>query len=99
MVPPFLMVRVRASTKGEDWLCEVDLEYGGQHSRHSVAVKRADLDRWGDGTERENVERLVARSFDFLLEHEPPGSILATFDLSVIQTYFPDFDSAIKRQA
>jgi len=44
------------------------------------------------------VEGLVTRSFNFLLEHEPPNAILASFDLSVIQSYFPDYASAIKRQ-
>jgi len=43
------------------------------------------------------VEDLVARSFDFLLEREPPGSILNRFDLSVIQRYFPDYDQQFKR--
>jgi hypothetical protein len=39
----------------------------------------------------------VARSFAFLLEREPPGSILRRFDLSVIPRYFPDYDSQIRR--
>ncbi len=91
------MVGVRAQTKGDDWVCEVNVEHAGQRTRHSVTVKRADLQRWGDGIEREDVEGLVARSFDFLLEHEPPSAILASFDLSVIQSYFPDYESAIER--
>ncbi len=43
------------------------------------------------------MERLVIESFDFLLEHESPSAILATFELSVIQSYFPDYDRAFKR--
>jgi hypothetical protein len=43
------------------------------------------------------VEDLVARSFEFLLQREPPGSILSTFDLSVIQRYFPEYDRAFRR--
>jgi hypothetical protein len=91
------MVRVRAEIKGDDWLCEVDIDHAGQRTGHLVTVKPADLERWGDGREQEDVERLVARSFDFLLEHEPPNAILASFQLSVIQNYFPDYESAIKR--
>jgi hypothetical protein len=90
------MVRVSAEMKGEDWLCEVNVDHAGQRTRHAVTVKRADLERWGEGIARGDVEGLIARSFDFLLEHEPPNAILASFDLSVIQSYFPDFDSAIK---
>jgi len=42
------------------------------------------------------VERLVMRSFKFLLEREPAGSILKTFQLSVIPRYFSEFDSIIR---
>jgi hypothetical protein len=91
------MVTVRAEPKGDDWFCEVNVDHAGQHTRHKVTVARADLERWATGTEREDVESLVARSFDFLLEREPPNAILATFDLSVIQRYFPEYDAAFRR--
>ena len=42
------------------------------------------------------VEDLVRRSFEFLLEREPPSSILPRFDLSVIERYFPDYDQRLK---
>ena len=92
------MVKVRAETKGDGWLCEVIVDHAGQHTRHAVTVSRADLERWAGGAERKDVESLVARSFDFLLEREPPRSILPTFELSVIQRYFHDFDSAFRRR-
>ena len=91
------MIRVRAEPKGDDYVCEVSVDDAGQHSRHAVTVKRADLERWAGGTERQDVEDLVTRSFAFLLEREPPSAILATFDLSVIQRYFPEYDSAFRR--
>jgi hypothetical protein len=40
--------------------------------------------------------RLVERSFEFLLEREPNTSILAEFDLAVIQRYFPDYERTIR---
>ncbi len=92
------MVSVRAEPRGEDWVSEVSVDHAGQRTRHSVTVTRADLDRWAGGTERENVESLVSRSFDFLLEREPPNAILTTFDLSVIQQYFPEYNSIFKRR-
>lgn len=91
------MVTVRAESKGESWLCEVTVDHAGQRSRHAVSVTRADLELWAAGTERKDVEKLVSRSFDFLLEREPPDSILATFDLSVIRRYFPEYDAAFRR--
>ena len=92
-----LMVEVRAESHGDDWLCDVTVEHSGRRTRHTVTVRRADLGRWSDGTQREDVESLVARSFDFLLEREPPDAILASFELSVIQCYFPEYDRDLKR--
>jgi hypothetical protein len=42
------------------------------------------------------VEKLVARSFDFLLEREPNTSILRRFDLPVIARYFPEYERVIR---
>jgi hypothetical protein len=92
------MVSVRAEPKGESWVSEVSVDHAGQRTRHSVTVTRSDLERWAGGTEREDVESLVARSFEFLLEREPPDAILTTFDLSVIQRYFPDYESAFRHR-
>ena len=36
---------------------------------------------------------VIARSFAFLLEREPNTSILRTFDLSVIQRYFGEYEA------
>ena len=41
-------------------------------------------------------EELVKRSFEFLLKREPKSAILKKFNLSVIQTYFPEYESAIQ---
>lgn len=38
---------------------------------------------------------LVRKSFEFLLEREPNTSILRTFELSVIQQYFPECERII----
>ncbi|TMF23904.1 MAG: hypothetical protein E6I04_05890 [Chloroflexi bacterium] len=70
------------------------VDAGSERTRHSVRVSQADLDRWGGGGP---VEDLVRRSFEFLLEREPAGSILREFDLAVIQRYFPEFDQNFRR--
>lgn len=45
----------------------------------------------------QNTAQLVAASFEFLLERESNTSILRSFDLSVIERYFPEFPKAIQR--
>jgi hypothetical protein len=42
-------------------------------------------------------EKLVEKSFEFLLDHEPNTSILGRFDLPVIGRYFPEYEREIKR--
>jgi hypothetical protein len=39
----------------------------------------------------------VQSSFEFLLEREPPSSILKTFELSVIERYFPEYGRIFSR--
>jgi hypothetical protein len=90
------MVSVSAQPVGESWKSRVVVDHGGEHSEHSVTVSPEDLKRWGRGTAKEDVEALVHRSFEFLLEREPPSSILGTFDLSVIERYFPEYDRQIR---
>jgi len=38
-----------------------------------------------------DTKQLVEESFHFLLEHEPVTSILPSFDLDVIEGYFPGY--------
>lgn len=91
------MVTVGAREVPGGWLCEVDVKQGAQHSEHTVAVAPADLERWAGGQGQAEVEDLVRRSFEFLLEREPAGSILRRFDLAVIQRYFPEYDRLFKK--
>ena len=43
-----------------------------------------------------NKKELIEFSFKFLLEREPNTSILSSFELSVISTYFPEYVKAVK---
>jgi hypothetical protein len=45
---------------------------------------------------RVSPEKLVEKSFEFLLEREPNTSILRTFDLPVIQRYFAEYEKTIR---
>lgn len=61
---------------------------------HTVTVDPGYAARLTDG--KAPAERLVSRSFDFLLEREPNTSILRRFDLPVIGHYFPEYERTIK---
>jgi len=91
------MVAVRVQEERDGWVCDVSVEHGGQTSTHVVALSRRDLARWGRGDDAAAVEDLVSRSFLFLLDREPPSSILPLFGISVIPRYFPDYDLQFKR--
>lgn len=43
-------------------------------------------------------EALIKASFEFLLEREDNTSILRTFDLPVIQSYFADYEEIMKKK-
>lgn len=44
---------------------------------------------------RATAVELLRKSFEFLLEREPNTSILRTFELSVIQQYFPEYEQVV----
>ena len=88
---------MQAVPQGDGWVCEVDVDDDGSKTHHVVTVTSEDLERWGSGPGRDAVEDLVKRSFDFLLEREPATSILRTFDLAVIRSYFPEYDRRFGR--
>lgn len=43
-------------------------------------------------------EELIEKSFEFLLKREPNTSILRSFELSIIGSYFPEYEETIKEQ-
>jgi hypothetical protein len=57
-------------------------------TEHEVTATSDDLDRYGPGLP---AERVIERSFEFLLAREPKESILRQFALPVIEHYFPEY--------
>jgi hypothetical protein len=87
-------ISVTATPNATGWTCHVRIdENGGMASQHTVTVTKDDKERYAP---RSTVEDLVTRSFEFLLEREPPTSILRTFALPDIERYFPDFPTKIR---
>jgi hypothetical protein len=85
-------IEVRAGAEGDSWSAEVWLRDPRGRFRHQVRVSQADLLRYGRGR---SVDELIRASFEFLLQREPPSSILADFELSTIERYFPEFRESI----
>ena len=75
---------------------DVQLKDGRTSTNHRVTVPgwMADDPELG----RVEPERLVRESMEFLLEREPPTSILSEFSLEVIPRYFSDYDTELRRR-
>ena len=76
--------------------CDVVVGDDAGATRHRVSVSQAELARLAPG--HYDPEELVAASFGFLLEREPRESILRSFDLPVIERYFPGYERQIRAQ-
>jgi len=61
---------------------------------HTVTVSLAYQEKLTGG--KAPAEKLIEKSFDFLLEREPNTSILSSFDLPTIQRYFPEYERTIR---
>ena len=68
----------------------------GATTKHQVAIPPRLLEDLALGPGDET--RLVYASFEFLLEREPPSSILRSFDLDVIGRYFPEYTETMRRR-
>ncbi|HXA56885.1 MAG TPA: hypothetical protein VNU84_05575 [Candidatus Acidoferrum sp.] len=86
-------IEVKKSTDGE---FDVRVIEGKSESSHRVTLKEADYTRLAEG--KLPREELIRRSFEFLLEHESKESILASFDLTVISRYFPQYEREINER-
>jgi hypothetical protein len=67
----------------------------GTTSVHEVTVSLDDFERLGRNFRE--LDEFVRACFQFLLERESKESILPSFDVSMISTYFPEFEDRISR--
>jgi len=75
---------------------EVEVRSGTATTHHVVTVPAglaADV-----GIPGADPAQLVRVSFAFLLEREPPSSILQSFSLDVIERYFPEYRVEMPRR-
>lgn len=76
-----------------DTTFRVEVLEGPSSTHHTVTVKAEDLQRYGGSVQP---EVLLEKSFEFLLGRESKESILRSFDLPLIEQYFPDYPNTIR---
>ena len=66
------------------------------HTEHHVSVSHK---YWRELTgERVDARALVSDTFEFLLEREPKEAILSSFNISLVQKYFPEYEIKMKEE-
>lgn len=87
------MIEIRRTGRADPLEFDVVVrdDHGEQH--YQVSMSRSD---WARLTgEAYQPEDCVRAALLFLLDREPRQSILARFDVSIISSYFPEFEKAL----
>ncbi len=88
------MAEIRVTRTGDDAF-RVEVVESGERTRHQVRASAEVIRRYaGDAP----AERVIEESFAFLLEREPKESILARFELPLIERYFPEYPGELRRR-
>ena len=88
------LLAVACEPADDGFVCHVTVGDDPGATRHEVRVARSDLVRLSPGAT--DPDALVTASFRYLLEREPRESILRTFDLRVIERYFPSYRTDVR---
>ena len=91
---------VTCAVAGTGWRCQVTVSDDRGASAFEVVVPPVGpflLSVLPDPAFRD-IDRLVHETFAFLLEREPRSSILARFDLPIVERYFPEYPAEIRRR-
>ena len=93
-------IEVRLEATGDGRQCRVVVSDARGKSTYEVGVPAAGpfLASLQPDPGFDDTERLVRETFAFLLEREPRESILARFDLPVVERYFPDYPAEMRRR-
>ena len=82
---------IRVENSG-DGVYQVTIE-NGSTTQHTVTLTPEYWQKLTGG--RVPAETLIQKSFEFLLDRESNTSILRSFELPVIQRYFPEYERTI----
>jgi hypothetical protein len=89
-------IKVQRTSGGDIYEFQVTVREGQTETRHHVTLHKVDYERLSGG--KVDPDALVSESFRFLLEREPKESILRSFDLTLINRYFPEYEYEIGRR-
>ena len=86
-------MRIEVKKKGGNEFI-VTISKKGSETEHIITLDDKYYERL---TQRKiTKEKLIERSFAFLLKREPKESILSKFNLKLINSYFPEFEREMK---
>ena len=88
-------VEVKQSSSGDELSFDVTVSEGSDSTSHRLTMDAAQFERLRGGDE--DPEQFIERCFEFLLAREPKESIMGSFDVSVIERFFPEFAQEISR--
>lgn len=86
-------IQVQVREEGDQYTADVTVDEGGSSTSHTVEFSKSYYQKLTSGDHPPDV--FVERSFEFLLEREPKESIMGTFNLTVINRYFGEYESTI----
>ena len=89
------MPRITVAPHANNWYL-VTVREDETATSHKVHLTPEHLARYA--TPETSPEQLLRASFAFLLQHEPKEFILPSFELSLIEHYFPEYPSQIRKQ-
>ena len=92
MGPEVTVISVEKNDNAETFLVRVD--EGGLETEHRVEVPVEFAKRFS--AQFSSSEKLVHASFAFLLQREPPSSILRSFALPDISRYFSEYEKELQ---
>lgn len=86
-------INVQVREEGDQYIADVTVDEGDSSSNHHVEFSKSYYQKLTSGNYPP--ELLVERSFEFLLQREPKESIMGSFNLTVINRYFGEYESTI----
>ena len=89
------MIKVERTGEGDPLEFDVIVRVGTGETRHCVTMAADICERLTIGAH--TPERCIEAAFQFLLDREPQESILRRFDITVISSYFPEFERELPR--
>lgn len=88
-------IHVTSRPSNMGWHFAVTVTDSKGQSTHNVSMAKDFLMRIGASHQPEKV---VKKSFEFLLEREPKEAILQEFDITAISHYYPNFISELEKR-